>query len=175
MENNNQINDQSPNLAKRVLANRLPKTYVLTVSEYFPKTHKKSGVETGFIGKIYAKTKIHTIRGNYLLWKKRFEEIQKGNAVLSLRKWEGKPYNSKQIEFLILSKASGISVQKIEFEEDKDGVCSLKYPIINNRAEPNIEAIAENDGLSISDFKEWFKGYDLNQPMAIIHFTNFRY
>ena len=25
------------------------------------------------------------------------------------------------------------------------------------------------------DFKEWFKGYDLSKPMAIIHFTAFRY
>ncbi len=173
MKNDNST--KQSNASKPMLANRLPKTYVLTVSEFFPKTHKKSGIETGFIRKIYSKTKIHTIRGNYLLWKKRFEEIEKGNAVLSLRKWEGKPYNSKQIEFLILSKASGISVQKIEFEEDKDGVCSLKYPIINNRAEPNVELLAENDGLTYSDFKEWFKDYDLNEPMAIIHFTDFRY
>lgn len=166
---------KSPNLAKRVLADRLPKTYVLTVSEYFPKTHKKSGLETGFISKIYAGTKIHTIRGNYLLWHKRFQEIEKGNAILSLRKWEGKPYSSKQIEFLILSKSSGISLQKLEFYEDKDGVCSLKYPIINNRSEPNIEILAENDGLTYTNFKEWFKGYNLNEPMAIIHFTEFRY
>ena len=37
------------------------------------------------------------------------------------------------------------------------------------------EQLAKNDGLSLEEFKEWFKGYDLSQPMAIIHFTRFRY
>ena len=151
------------------------KTYVLTVSEFFPKTHNKSGLPTGFINAIGNKTKKHTIRGNYPLWKKRIEEIQKGNAVLSIRYWIGKPYNSKQKEVYVLDKNSGIGVSKIEFYEDKDGVCALKYPIINNLEEPDIKIISENDGLSYDDFKEWFKGYDLNEPMAIVHFTDERY
>lgn len=151
------------------------KTYVITVSEFFPKTHNKSGLPTGFIDKIGSKIKKHTIRGNYPLWKKRIDEIQKGNAVLSVRYWTGKPYNSKQKEVYVLDKNSGIGIQKIEFHEDKDGVCALKYPIINNHREPNIKIIAENDGLSYPDFKEWFKGYDLNEPMAIVHFTDERY
>ena len=29
--------------------------------------------------------------------------------------------------------------------------------------------------MSLDDFKAWFKGYDLHKPMAIIHFTNYRY
>lgn len=37
------------------------------------------------------------------------------------------------------------------------------------------EDLAHNDGLSTDDFKEWFRGYDLSQPLAIIHFTKFRY
>lgn len=151
------------------------KTYVLTVSEFFPKTHNKSGLPTGFIDKIGSKIKKHTIRGNYPLWKKRIEEIQKGNAILSIRYWIGKPYNSKQKEVYVLDKNSGIGIQKIEFHEDKDGVCALKYPIINNHREPNIKIIAENDGLSYPDFKEWFKNYDLSESLAIVHFTAERY
>ena len=151
------------------------KTYVLTISISFPKTHNKSGLPTGFIDKIGRKIKKHTIRGNYLLWKKRIDEIQKGNAVLSIRYWTGKPYNSKQKEVYVLDKNSGIGVQKLEFHEDKDGVCALKYPIINNHREPDIKIIAENDGLSYPDFKEWFKGYDLSEPMAIVLFTAERY
>ena len=50
------------------------KTYVITVSEFFPKTHNKSGLPTGFIDKIGSKIKKHTIRGNYELWKKRIDE-----------------------------------------------------------------------------------------------------
>lgn len=151
------------------------KTYVLTISETFPKTHKKSGMPTFFVQQINSLVKKHTIRGNYALWKKRFEKIQKGEACLSVRTWEGKPYNSKQIEVFNFKNTDGIGIQKLEFYEDKDGCATIKYPLINNRFEPNIQVIAENDGLSIVDFKEWFKDNDLSKPMVIIHFTHFRY
>lgn len=150
-------------------------TYVLTVSEFFPKTHKKNGLPTHFIVNIHSLIKKHTIRGNYQLWKKRFEKIDKGEACLSVRYWEEKPYKSKQIEIFNFNNTDGIGIQKLEFHKDKDGVPALKYPLINNKFEPNIKSIAENDGLSLSDFKEWFKVYDLSQPMVIIHFTHFRY
>lgn len=153
------------------------KTYVITVSQTFPKTHLKSGQETGFIDKIANKHKITTIRSNYALWKKRFEEIEKGKACLSVRVWEGSRYikGSKQREIFVFYKSDEIGLQKLEFHEDKDGVCALKYPIINNHQEPEIKIIAKNDGLSYCDFKDWFKRYDLSEPIAIIHFTNFRY
>ena len=32
-----------------------------------------------------------------------------------------------------------------------------------------------NDGLSLDDWFSWFNDYNLSKPMAIIHFTNFRY
>jgi hypothetical protein len=151
------------------------KTYVLTVSEFFPKTHNKSGLPTGFINAIGNKTKIHTIRGNYPLWKKRIEEIQKGNAVLSIRYWTGKPYNSKQKEVYVLDKDSGIGCVEVRF----DGIMSpWMYSEKITNGEPwdfSTKTLAANDGLSLDDFKEWFKGYDLNEPMAIIHFTDFRY
>ena len=35
--------------------------------------------------------------------------------------------------------------------------------------------LAANDGLSTNDWLDWFKNYDLTKPMAIIHFTKFRY
>ena len=37
------------------------------------------------------------------------------------------------------------------------------------------ETLAKNDGLSDDDFREWFKKIDFSKPMAIIHFTDFRY
>lgn len=162
------------------------KTHVLTVSRTFPVTHKRKGQQTWFVEQIndvlipialepIFGRKLHTIRGNYLLWSKRIKEVQEGKAVLSLRYWSEKPYNSPQVEFCRLDKNNGVGIQKIEFYEDKDGVCTIKYPIIDNLAEPSIKTIAENDGLSCEDFKEWFRGYDLNEPMGIIHFTKFRY
>lgn len=65
-----------------VLTNFLMKTYVLTISNIFPKNHKKAGLETNFIVKINSLLKKHTIRGNFLLWQKRFEKIEKGEACL---------------------------------------------------------------------------------------------
>ena len=146
------------------------KTYVITVSEFFPKTHKKSGLPTGFINSISNKSKKHTIRGNYDLWRKRFEKINDGKAVLSVRYWTGKPYNSKQVEVFNLSSADGIGIQEILFDD-----YLYSCLIDGKRFSVSSERISENDGLSSGDFEEWFKKYDFSKSMAIIHFTGFRY
>jgi len=147
------------------------KTYVMIVSEFFPKSHNKSGLPTEFINKIGGKIKKHTIRGNYPLWKKRIEDIQKGNAVLSIRYWIGNPYSSKQKEVYVLDKKSGIGVQELK---QKVFDFKLKFIVDDKHVVP-IENLSENDGLSLDDFKEWFKAYDLSESMAIIHFTDERY
>ncbi|MFA5297872.1 MAG: hypothetical protein WC389_06645, partial [Lutibacter sp.] len=95
--------------------------YRLAVSRVFPATHKRAGEPTFFVEKLertlelkYSKVhleleliKIHTIRGNYKLWKKRFEKINRGEAVLELYYWEkpGGCYveGNKQIVFCQLS------------------------------------------------------------------------
>jgi len=153
------------------------KTYVLTVSEFFPKTHNKSGLPTGFINSISNQTKLHTIRGNYPLWKKRIEEVQAGNAILSVRYWTGKPYKSKQKEVFVFDKDSAIGIQKLIFNQS-----NYLYPYVDwESAKKYVDTevthyqISTNDGLSEVDFFEWFKKYDLSEPMAIIHFTPFRY
>lgn len=148
------------------------KTFVLTVSKQFPKTHPKSGIDTGFVENISMlftvnNTKIHTIRGNYELWDKRAKAINDGKAILSVRYWSGKPYNSKQVEICRLEK---IGIEKILFD---DYLYSCQ--INDKRFSVASEMIAENDGLTSEDFEHWFKGYDFTKPMAIIHFTNFKY
>lgn len=143
--------------------------YVLTVSQFFPKTHKRAGQETGFPLAIKHYDKIHTIRGNYELWAKRFEKIEQGKAILSVRIWEGKPYNSKQAEIFRYQKGHGIGIEKILFD---DYLYSCQ---INGRRFGDMWKLSKNDGLSDEDFEEWFKGYDFSKPMAIIHFTDFRY
>lgn len=156
------------------------KTFVLTVSRVFPKTHKRSGESTFFIEKIKAAiegttilnfSKRHTIRANYDLWKKRINQVNEGKAVLSLRYWTGSPYNykrdgSKQKEFLQLKKGE-CSVQEIDYS-------NFVFAPIDGKIF-NWEDIAKNDGLSFEDFCEWFKDYDSHKTMAIIHFTEFRY
>lgn len=172
------------------------KTYVLTVSRVFPCIHKRKGEETGFGQKLQNgilkqslignsalipiipipddSFKIHTIRANYELWAKRLKEVQEGKAILSIRYWSGKPYNSKQVEVCQLNKDSGCGVQDIRF-----AYWDLNKPwILYDESQSeilNISDIAKNDGLSLDDFKEWFRKYDLSKPMAIIHFTSFRY
>lgn len=142
-------------------------TYVLTVSQRFPKTHKKAGQSTGFPLAIKHYDKIHTIRGNYELWKKRFENIDSGKAILSVRIWEDMPYKSKQLEIFRYDHTHKIGLQKLD-----DPTNFVYAPIEGKKV--NWEEIAKNDGLSFEDFCEWFKVRN-ESPMAIIHFTDFRY
>ena len=152
------------------------KTYYLTLSKVFPSTHVKAGLPTYFEEQIIQHTKLHTIRANYDFWKKRFEKIAAGQAVLSIRQWVGKPYakGSTQRELFRLTREDGIGIQKLSFDKDRDGCISYKFFNIDGRY-ADIRDIANNDGLSFNDWREWFKGYDLSKPMAIIHFTEFRY
>lgn len=140
------------------------KTYVLTVSQYFPATHPRKGETTGFIDKILDGIKIHTIRENFQLWKRRAEEINAGRAVLSVRVWSGKPYRSSQVEVV---EFSSIGIQCLERTE-------LGWFIDGYDSDITVITLAKNDGLNIHDFKDWFKG-KWETTKAIIHFTDFRY
>lgn len=144
------------------------KTFVLTVSKRFPKTHKKAGTSTGFvenISRLFTNgcDKIHTIRSNYELWQKRAKEINEGKAVLSIRYWSDLPYRSKQVEICRLER---IGLEKLE-------PANFIYAPIEGKA-IDWEVVAKNDGLSFEDFCEWFKSRE-KEPMAVIHFTDFRY
>lgn len=181
--------------AKKIVRYRLP------VSVKFPATHKRAGEPTYFIEKIelalgHVNTycsecffgggnckqcfvtngevwpKLHTIRGNYDLWAKRFEKIQRGEAVLELYYWSGKPYNSKCVTICQLGKEDGVGVEKLTFIAN-----DINFPHVAESLNSwlSIGIVAKNDGLSLEDFKEWFRGYDLSKTMAIIHFTSFRY
>lgn len=167
------------------------KTYVITLSKRFPTGHNRAGDLTFFHEalsnalhnteatltvddaddtsiKIYER-KIHTIRANYPLWAKRIAEVERGEACLSIRQWTGKPYRSKQVEIARMTKEDGIGIQRLEFVSGKLGL--PRIGIVYQRK----NEIALNDGLSVDDWESWFKNYDLTQPMAIIHFTQFRY
>ena len=170
-------------------------TYQLILSQTFPATHPRKGEPTEFASKLnnaipcaicqmtiraacshdckYQDSKFHTIRANYPLWKKRFEKIERGEACLSIRQWEGKPRRSKTIEIARLTKDDGIGLQKLEF--DTKAVCPLCHPIIEGNTIVQAETLAANDGLNFVDWQCWFDKYDLTEPLAIIHFTKIRY
>ena len=145
------------------------KTYVLMISQVFPQTHPRKGESTCFLKSIVLYKKIHTIRANYELWEKRISKINAGKAILSLRIWTGKPYRSKQSE---VRKYYSVGIEKLEFKNVQFAPIIVKGKIYT---EPSPFQIAKNDGLSMKDFEDWFKEYDLTKPMAIIHFSNFRY
>ena len=76
------------------------KTFVITVSRQFPSKHIRKGEETNFVKKILNNytckvdefgTKIRTCRSNYEYWKRIVDEVNAGNAILSVRYWSGKP------------------------------------------------------------------------------------
>ncbi len=161
--------------AKKIVRYRIP------VSQVFPATHPRAGEPTYFPDRIHGAIepiegmwkKLHTIRANYELWAKRFEKINRGEAVLQLYYWRGKPYRSKTATICLLSKNDGIGIQKVNLYQDETAFIRTSNNFL--LAEKKWSDLAKNDGLSLDDFKVWFKGYDLNQSMAIIHFTKFRY
>lgn len=149
------------------------KTYVLTLSRSFPANHEMHGKPTyfreKFLGTPGMLRKLHTIRANYTLWAKRFEKIAAGDACLSVREWMGAPYRSKQREIARLTKDDGVGLQKLTFFSGR-----IIYPTVG-KYQPSVKEIANNDGLHADDWVYWFKNYDLSKPLAIIHFTKFRY
>lgn len=165
------------------------KKYVITLSEVFPVRHVRAGELTffrdqflnalkGYDGHIVERwydeplfingRKIHTIRANYDLWEKRIGEVERGEACLSVRYWSRKPYRSKQIEIAQLTAHDGIGLQRIDITND------LSECIINGKRYNYVE-VAKNDGLNAGDWINWFSTYELSKPLAVIHFTNFRY
>lgn len=169
------------------------KTYVLTLSKTFPAKHPLAGLPTFFKTKLeianvipfdetnrhsvpdgQPQMKLHTIRANYPLWRKRFDEIDRGEACISLRQWSGKPYASKQIEIGRLTKDDGIGIQRLKFQPDRDGQYVWWNFNIDGKFH-DVHHLAMNDGLTFYSWRQWLKDYDFSKPLAIIHFTKFRY
>lgn len=156
------------------------RTYNIMLSRVFPVTHQRKGEPTFFYQKVKAAKfptnypnetpKLHTIRANYPLWRERIEKVLAGEAEICLRQWTGKPYCSKTEEIMRLTADDGVGIQCLTFYDNR-----IIYPTVDNRYRPSVEEISTNDGLTKDSWMEWFRGYDLSKPMAIIHFTKFRY
>ena len=136
------------------------------ISRVFPSYHKNKGELTRFEQKIRNKNKIHTIRANYEKWKRKIDQIKNGEAVLSIREWQGVPYHSKQNYLFYYNQEDALEVSKLT--KDENGY------LINDIIRVSEEELAKNDGLTLDEFQEWFKVFP-SEPMAIIHFTGFRY
>jgi len=160
------------------------KTYVIILSKNFPTNHSKAGDTTYFeelvlmgikkihMGESPSTWKLHTIRENYSLWAKRMEEVAEGRACISLRQWSGRPYFSEQVELFNLKKENGVGIEPLI-------ICPKSGAFIVDNGDQihkgSIQILAENDGLYLSNFLEWFPMEKRGKLMAIIHFTKFRY
>lgn len=168
------------------------KVYTVYVSPTFPSYHPKAGQLTLFAAAILNalenrdsvnvlhdnKTivcdakKITSIRKDYDKWKQREIEINEGRAVLSVRQWHGSRFVKGQTytEIALLEK---IGVQKLQFP-----YAQIPTLYIDNKAIDILDfTLEKNDGLDVEDFSDWFTlgDYDLSKPLAILHFTDFRY
>lgn len=164
-------------------------TYVLIVSRTFPALHPKAGQSTDFCEKIlnglaykkpekWGDCKVHTIRKNYDLWKKRIEKVKAGKAEISIRYWSGVPYRSKQITFCKLTKTNGIGISQIFLSHDLEYGFKARIDTAELFGPTDLELIAHHDGLTATDFLDWFFPYrKINNEFsgAIIHFNGLRY
>lgn len=165
------------------------KIYVIILSERFPKPHPQKGQNTNFKWLFINRKKIHTIRKNFSRWEKIISRVQNGEAVLSIRQWEGKPYRSKQVEIGRLTTENGVGIQKVVFsrsEWEEDNGQHFCYWAAVDGKKINIDDIAINDGfLDFRNYVSWFDSEIEKQnpdkegwrhlELAVIHFTKFRY
>ncbi|MGH1338337.1 MAG: hypothetical protein ACRBFS_19615 [Aureispira sp.] len=150
------------------------KQYPISLLFKFPKPHQRKGQLTNFITSYHKGTKIHTIRLGYDNWARRIKEIQEGKAVLSVYTWSGTPYKSKQIKCFQLTRHDGVGVERAEWTKCPMRNCHL-IRLLTDNSFKNIATVAPNDGLSESDFLNWFDKTPIGQDLSIIHFTKFRY
>lgn len=152
------------------------KKVILTLSRVFPKSHSKDGINTLFAVKLLSGRKLHTIRKNDKgLWDKKVADINAGKKMLCVREWTGRPYNSEQAD---IKSFVQVGLQKITMTYGTHDEVPQVW--IDGKKVP-LETVAQNDGLDVPDFIEWFFGTNLYKndnnvfEGIVLHFTDFRY
>ena len=122
------------------MAKKQLKQSPLILSSQFQKSHPRAGEPTFFHDKICIGlsldlinhstenfiAKLHTIRADFSGWVEKVAAVNRGEAVLRVVTWSGVPYRSPWLDVAILTKDSGVGVQKLEFENSLiDGVCAV--------------------------------------------------
>lgn len=139
---------------------------VLTFSRHFPKGHPKAGQPTYFVEKVFASLKDIIIPDPLaipgFIWAQ-YEDckLPKGHTIrsgsrfspgdmASLRVWSDKPYRSKQIEF------AQVEVKKVWSVEIVISHTWWSFKIDGKFFGGDVAKIANNDGLELQDFIDWF-------------------
>ncbi len=180
------------------------KVVVLLSKTFFPQ-HYRAGEANNFSQKVLDGTKKHTCRKNYAYWKDIIGRLKDKGGVLSVRQWAGMPYHKPGQETIVDIPAELVGVQKLELRRDRqvtkvyetgkrepvtEGITYDWTAEVDGWKTP-ISLIAENDGLTVEEFKAWFKPvFDEAEKkhkelaavsnatfldFAIIHFTKERY
>ncbi len=155
----------------------MKKQVLIILSKLFPLYHKRKGQETHFAESLKSGMKIHTIRANYDRWKHNLDKVIDGGFRLSIREWSGRSYNSRQNEIMSVS-GGQVGYQRISMTYDPMSD-ELKV-VIDGRRLTDIERLANNDGLSLEDFKQFLFGATKSTEKQlfqgiIIHLTEYRY
>lgn len=134
---------------------------VITFSRFFPKTHPRAGEPTHFVQKI-----LHSLLppgykpATELGYPAKFHTIRKGNRwkvgdQFSARIWTGAPYRSKQEEF---AKPIVLQTWEIIFDNTVIKMNGMNFSMVF--ADPKVQNLASNDGLSLMDFWDWIRPKD---------------
>lgn len=157
------------------------KTYPIIISQTFPKSHPKAGQPTGFVEGVRTRKKLHTIRKSVDFWIDRIQRIGRGEGVLSVRTWSGKPYRSPQIEVCSFPNEEAEVKPSYEYakrvSETEFLIFDREHDLIKNKWGLQIPStkLAENDGLSHQDFLDWFRDVKTGEVTVIIHFQSQSY
>lgn len=151
---------------------------VIMLSKTFPSVHPRAGQPTGFMEKFLAGKKIHTLRENR-------NGYYKDGDVVSVRRWSGIPYRSKQI---VIADGVKIGVVPVRIRLYSKRFSGPHGRFQRNNPNPIISVgekifycpyFSGNDGLEKDDFLNWFfqKGSRHGDVWDgdIIHFADFRY
>lgn len=150
----------------------------IVVSKAYPTIHKRHGEPTHFATKIVNGEKLHTIRNNYDLWAVNADKMKTGRYVLSVRQWSGRPRMSKQREVFNTDEPIGVEHITMLYSVDTD---SISVSVENRTlSDKEVESLAQNDGTTVDDFKDWFFSKQRHKQDAqfhgvIVHFTPLRY
>lgn len=123
----------------------------LGISTVFPKYHPRAGEPTGFEAAILNHQKLHTIRaGNR--WT--------AGDTARVFTWTGEPYRSKQR--VIIPDLQTVKVYDIEIDKPYsepyaiNGVVYINNVFYGEFDNIEMRMLAENDGLAVQDFLDWF-------------------
>ncbi len=170
----------------------------IKLAKTFPAYHPKAGQPTDFRAKRADGTKKYTIRENFEFWAKKIDQVRKGGR-LYVQQWTGRPYYSEveTIDDLFYPKAYMLEFQQGTWGKitgayvldttklDEETISYVQAPLFSFAEhfgiETNgfeikyipVETLAKDDGLTESDFWNWFRIPIFRKKYCLIVFDEY--